>query len=323
MSLDEFISQPAEQFSVPAPEDGESDRRRITPSWHGASISANDPQNPKEAKGKINRTSIDDLARLGVRPVEITGFQLISGDDTREYVRQPRSYPWRCIGKLIVRWPNTLVTGATGSLIGLSQVITAAHTVYRKSRGGWATAAMFIPAYDGSAANESQPYGTSEVSEFHATKGWVENDNVGHDIEKYEYDLAVLSLRQAPNSHAVGEATGYLSIGDYPTSDLVNRRINVAGYPTENLPAVSIAANHPGQVMFHGAGAVLESRLTTFSHVIDTTAGQSGSPVWVVDGNFAVLVGIHSSGIESLENNQAVRINSERFDRISRLIDFS
>ena len=77
--------------------------------------------------------------------------------------------------------------------------------------------------------------------------------------------------------------------------------IVVRGYPVEK-----------NAQMWSMSGSIAASGTFKLSYYIDTTGGQSGSPVYKNDGNYR-CVGIHTN-YNSLGYNQAERIDESLFD---------
>lgn len=101
-------------------------------------------------------------------------------------------------------------------------------------------------------------------------------------------------------SSDIGSSTGYFG-ASWTTSSLVGTGIVVRGYPVEK-----------NAQMWSMSGSIAASGTFKLSYYIDTTGGQSGSPVYKNDGNYR-CVGIHTN-YNSLGYNQAERIDESLFD---------
>ena len=222
--------------------------------------------------------------------LELTPFQPIGGDvslpniiigtDDRIIIEDTTRVPYRYIGKLVMTHSNsTYNTVGTGFLVGDDLILTSAHCVY----GDDITGITFTPAQNGT----SKPYGTYAVTTKHVPtkyKTAVAN-NDSSNMLKYDYALLELSSN-------VGAQIGYFQLGGYntpyDTSFLLNKKVTIAGYPGNSSSKLyrhknyCTGFNSDGYLMFYN---------------IDTTNGQSGSPVIYPIGTSAYyVVGIHRGG---------------------------
>ena len=67
------------------------------------------------------------------------------------------------------------------------------------------------------------------------------------------------------------------------------------------------------------SGAIKVVHRNRFYYDIDTSAGQSGSGVYVVDNNIIDCLGIHTTG-SPVEGNGATRINEEKLNIIKEWV---
>ena len=99
---------------------------------------------------------------------------------------------------------------------------------------------------------------------------------------------------------AVSRLNSDALVTQLPSSSL-GTGIVVRGYPVEK-----------NAQMWSMSGSIAASGTFKLSYYIDTTGGQSGSPVYKNDGNYR-CVGIHTN-YNSLGYNQAERIDESLFD---------
>ncbi|HEY7769586.1 trypsin-like serine peptidase, partial [Longimicrobium sp.] len=131
--------------------------------------------------------------------------------------------------------------------------------------------------------------------------GWVKNGDPGSD-----YAAIVL-----PEDSAVtGEKVGMFGIGAYSDAKLRPLNLNVAGYPGDKN------GNERQTLWFDVKNPARLSPRQVFYNV-DTYGGQSGAPVYVVDGDKRIAVAIHAYGTSgTITSNSGTRINADVFKRI-------
>ena len=161
--------------------------------------------------------------------------------------------------------------------------------------------------------NSHNPFGTTTVTNTkYPAKYKTERD------DKDKYDWAVLTLADQD----LGNETGWFSYG-YRQSYPINQAFTITGYPEEDN------ANDIEAYYMYTAGGVVctgdpDEHATIYFHTIDTSPGQSGSPMY--DSSYTVY-GIHrgDSNINPNDNsaNKAVRITLEIFTCLERIEDIS
>ena len=198
----------------------------------------------------------------------------IKGGDDRMRV-DSREYPWSAIGRLNKR------TGGhcTGTLIGPDLVLTAAHCLWNKRTR------RFLP----------------EVS-LHFVAGWQRGEYLAHSKAKAVYvprnyrpgpaakpklplDWALVTLHEP-----VGEKTGFLGVESLDRKGLATLRkkgavFAQAGYSQDKKHVLTV---HPACRL-----AGFTSGADLIAHYCDAVPGDSGSPMFRVDGDGFHIVGIH------------------------------
>jgi hypothetical protein len=127
-----------------------------------------------------------------------------------------------------------------------------------------------------------------------------------------EYDMALLVLREP-----VGQERGYSGLW-WTDADELNRNtlVNITGYCGD--------AGKSGHMltMSHYLDYCASEYLY---YQIDTSSGQSGSPIVVVretpEGTNPYIVGVHAYGDERLRRNFGIRLSQSRFDWLVDLIN--
>ena len=195
-------------------------------------------------------------------------LKTVFGPDDRTLVTNTTRAPYKYIGQIVSKYRNN-INGkmesrvSTGFLVGKSIILTAAHCVYKEDMT--LISAKFYPAQNG---NNNRPYeyictNTHVPAEY--KKAVANND----ETNKSKYDYAVVQL-----SKPAGQDLGFFELGGYNTAyninNLVNKQCTVVGYPGEKQGKMY---RHKGVIKgFYSNGY-------TMYYNIDTTSGQSGSPV--------------------------------------------
>ena len=207
------------------------------------------------------------------------------GPDNRVRITNTTAYPNSAICYMEIKFPDDddLYVG-TAWMYGKRVAMTAGHCVYDASLGGWADWVRIYPGSNGG----TSPYGIYYASVLHTDTKDVES-------EDSDYDWGLLEF-----SSDIGSSTGYFG-ASWTTSSLVGTNVVVRGYPGEK-----------NAQMWSMSGSIAASGTFKLSYYIDTTGGQSGSPVYKNDGNYR-SVGIHTN-YNWLGYNQAERIDESLFD---------
>ncbi len=212
----------------------------------------------------------------------IIPFSLIGGDD-RNHITNTTTYPYSAVCYIISYWPNGTASEGTAWMYWEDIAITAGHCVYSKDDGGWAEKIEVIPAANG----YYSPYGAVNSVTMHTSTKWIEDSN-------WEYDYGVLEL-----SRDIGNYTGWFGIS-YTIWSLKGTDVTITGYPGE----------YHRQMWTMDGEITKSSTRKIYYNAIDTTSGQSGSPIYDDD---KYVVGIHAYG-EGSYGNSGTRITSSMYD---------
>jgi len=226
-----------------------------------------------------------DLAEAMARP------RVIIGTDDRVRVGNTTLYPWRAICALRITAANGRQYIGTGFFVSPRTVITAGHCVYMHNEGGWARSIEVIPGMNDAA----RPFGSAVSRTLRSVSGWTQSRN-----REFDYGAIIL-----PANARLGDRTGFFGFAVRNDAALRTAALNLSGYPGDKGGA---------QQWFMAQRAkALSARVITYD--IDTMGGQSGSPVWVMEGGARYAVGIHTNGAGS--GNSATRIEGSVFARLS------
>lgn len=211
---------------------------------------------------------------------------LIHGQENRVPVADdydPNAFPWSCLCELRCDFPFGQHAG-TGWLIGPRTVVTAGHCVFRYRE--WARSVQI-----------GRPSGTSGgtvlTKTVRSTQGWQEITNPAQ-ASLYDYGAVFLAGEDAI------ELDDYLSPDtNFDADDLEGTPVLLAGYPLSHT-----------ELMYH-QGPV-ESKGDWLTYRIDTSGGQSGSPVLLPRGDAYDVIGIHIEGHPW--GNHAIRMRQGMVD---------
>jgi len=215
----------------------------------------------------------------------------VIGTDERIRVTPTTDFPWRVIGKFFMTFPNNSQWVASGALIDPFHVLTAGHVVFNSDEGGWVRQLEFYPGLDGNYA----PFSSAWDIEVRSPSGWVDQNNP-------DYDWGLVTL-----DRNIGAIIGWLGYAYEPLDYYPGKEFNLAGYPADLDQGLALYWSH------NKATRATENVLY---HVIDTSGGQSGSPVWryLADVDQSHVMAVHTYG--DTDENSATRINATRFNNI-------
>ncbi len=232
----------------------------------------------------------------GLRPPAPLLAQDVMGADNRVREGRTNTYPWRAICHLVIRHRDGTLEEGTGWFIGQRTVFTAAHNIFSHKRGAFAKEILVVPGRNGQTA----PVG------FQTTDRWVVHPSFrGSSANALTFDYGALFLPDG----SMGHRTGRFLFHAMSSADLNALSGNLSGYPNEfRQPQPSEFGSQ-----WRGFGRIATKGKFGLSYAIDTTEGQSGSPLFVgdTDGN-AVALGLHVHGTPT--GNSARRITRKVVD---------
>lgn len=233
------------------------------------------------AVGELGNPGFRPSAEEDVNPEDLAGKTVFS-PDSRVLHRDNTAYPF-----------NTIVwldNGCTGTLIGASTVVTAAHCVHNGS--SWTLPSYLYPGYDAQ-DSDPDPYGRFGCYDVTIPGGWDSDKDAADDYAVIEFS----GCGAYP-----GNATGWLGV--YATNsggNISGKMSYLYGYPGDKSPYPQIwgIGNDSLDTSIWYPARVF--------HSIDTYNGQSGSGIYQkrtgspCDGR--CVVGIHKGGFDSNENH--------------------
>ncbi|MBD2104094.1 serine protease [Leptolyngbya sp. FACHB-261] len=254
----------------------------------------------KRMKRQESDIESDDLVELDetaltVLEQQLEALEVVIGRDDRIRIPNTKAAPWNKICHLKIQSATGSSLLGTGFFIGPRTIVTAGHCVFIHNQGGWARQITVTPGRNGTEA----PFKSYTATSFSSVRGWTEKKSRNHDY----------GVIQLPKNAAVPVEIGAFGFANYPNKILLNKRLNLAGYPGDK-PA--------GTLWFHGSKAKAV-RTRVIEYLTDTVGGQSGSPVWIrgqgTNGQ-RIAVGIHTNGART--GNSATRITKPVFDNLKR-----
>lgn len=228
------------------------------------------------------------------RPESPEPFSIVGSDEIMRVERGDEMYmPFSAIGAFRMYQNSTLYHG-TAFMVGPNVALTAAHCVF--DNGSSYDNMTFAPGQNGSSA----PFGTAAVTEYYYPQEW-------EDTHNSKYDWAVIKL-----STNVGNSCGWFGISDYATLSNPGNFLLISGYPGEYRHGTYAE-------QWFSEETFIRYDANEFWYEIDTTAGQSGSPLLVFTNSTYRAVGIHTNGYDTgLQQNHGKRINAEIISMVNQ-----
>ena len=198
-------------------------------------------------------------------------------------------------------------------MVGHRSVLTAAHCI--SSNGSSVTKAMRVaPAGRGiDYAGNRSPFGNRYVEWYTWPNGWNGNNS------NVRYDYAILRLTD------INWSPGYVRFGHQTTTWLDYKNYNTAGYPAESHSCADSpldSGSHAGKCagyMYRQYAAVTAVGASGMWHQHDISPGQSGSPLYILNGNDRVIYGVVHGGTQW--DNLAHRIRSGSYGLICSAVN--
>ena len=175
----------------------------------------------------------------------------------------------------------TFSSGATytgsGVMVGVNDVLTAAHVIFSEQDGGAATSITVFPGYN----NGDAPFGEYRAAGFNYFEIDLDGDGLLSRFDS-QTDVGIIGL-----STALGNQTGWFSI----TTNATAGSYNLTGYP-------GVYEGAFGPRMTNDFGAVtVDPNYWVFNYTnIESNSGNSGGPLWFQGSSGPEVIGLASTG---------------------------
>jgi V8-like Glu-specific endopeptidase len=230
-------------------------------------------------------------------PEILVGQDIFDGDQ-RQRIRTNTSFPFSA---LVALQDGGGGGGCSGTMVGPSTMLTAAHCVHTGT--GWKSPRTWAPAVDSQDANPTPwlagsstfPTAGAWVFQCYAVTipgGWDSGKDVEDDYAVIEFSNAGSKIGPLCNLFP-GNQVGWLGLWHAGESQVENGRLLYGyGYPgnTEGCPGGS--CSWP-QIWGIGTGYIDVHQTWHIDHHTDSTGGQSGMGLYILEGTGRYLVGIH------------------------------
>ncbi|MBY0510497.1 MAG: trypsin-like serine protease [Rhodospirillaceae bacterium] len=218
---------------------------------------------------------------------------LAVGVDDRVKISNTQIFPWTTVGYLSVTYPDGGSFRCSATLVSPYVVLTAGHCIHNLERGGYVTSARVYPGQTQANLGDGipiRPYGVnSDVQAVQTTAQWTQiSGKESYPIDDYRHDFAAIQFK-TPFTHT----STFMPVLYGNTLSPITE----AGYPAEinNSNAFGLYVDD-GTETSQSVNSLRQVHVREFR--IDATGGNSGGPLFYVDGgtNQRYLVGSLSYG---------------------------
>lgn len=214
------------------------------------------------------------------------------GRDDRTLVSETSHYPWRSLTLLEITGPDGEPYIGTGWFLGPRLIATAGHCVFFQGAGNTGP----VQSVTVKPGGRSSPFPRFDAKRVSAHPNWENGGSQASD-----YGVVLLD-------EPVGDQVGTLGFGQVSDSQLQGLSVISAGYPLLRPPIEPPFPSADG-TLWRANGRVTKVDPGFIFHDIDTEGGQSGSPIFYIQGGLAWAIGIHHFG--DLNENRGIRIGPD------------
>ena len=174
---------------------------------------------------------------------------------------QNDDYPYRAIVYVTATFPDGQQFSGSGAIVGINDVLTASHLLYRAEDGGSATSVTVYPGYN----NGIAPFGAYVGAIWSSYRADLDGDGL-FPAQEAQYDVGIIGF-----TARIGLLVGEFGIdpngasGDY----------NLTGFPGKYFgPGGAQMTNDFGY-------ATVNANYSVFNYGnIESNPGNSGGPLW-------------------------------------------
>jgi glutamyl endopeptidase len=246
-----------------------------------------------QAAEEINNSNTESILprtmRLAKNRIKLPNMvpYRVFGEDIRDPIEDTSQLPWCNICQILSIWQDGHRTVGTGWLSRTHTIFTAGHNLFSENGGSPAFQVTVVPKRNGEMVNSEDYY---EAHSFNAHPKWLSERSRKHDV-------GVIWLEEP-----IGTNLGWFGFAVYSDSKLQDLPVVTAGYPMDK----------PIGTQWTTKGQIKNYDEFFLYYELDTYPGQSGSPIFVYEGEKRIVVGIHAYG--GLKENQCLRINDDVYD---------
>lgn len=219
----------------------------------------------------------ESYAGNGYSDNQISTFQIIGENNLGKIENTKTVKKYRASAFLEITFPNSKTVTGTATMIGASTALTAAHCVYNKSYGGFATAITIIPARN----LTKNPYGKTTVTTINIPNVYKTTPAVGNDI-------AVINLKSS-----IGKKSGYLGCAVASSKNLLdhyNYAIEYYGYPESGHNDINGSSKTMLGEQWGMGGDCTYVNGKVMRYDMDSIPGMSGAGIIFSTGS---VIGVH------------------------------
>lgn len=214
---------------------------------------------------------------------------MIFGNDNRTPIsnRTPNFYAYAPAVQIISRFSDGYLAQGSGTMVGINDVLTAAHVLYSPQHGGYATSIEVTPLRSGAL----KPFGVVYAMDMIVSKSWA-------SAGSYEGDYGLITL-----ARPIGYQSGWVDIESVNGYEMLYQEVQSYGYPGDL---------DDGDVLYAVSGTVdsAAGNILQFRDDLDARGGQSGSGIFSNTPDGVKMVGVISHESRGPDYNAAVTFNT-------------
>lgn len=214
-----------------------------------------------------------------IEPGQIV-IEAVIGEDERKRVQDDyeiESYPWHTIGYILNEYENEANYRGTGFLVGPHTIFTNAHIIYKEEEG-FVTRLEFSPAQFKDDVQIKRPYGTRVARPI----GEDNKDDNYSVVQDFDYDYAVAYIDEP------FEGINTFMPLEFNFND-EEEMVLISGYPGK-------AHEEDTFDQWYSENGIRDITDRRLNYYVDTSGGQSGSPVRIDRGTGERIVAFHAYG---------------------------